>query len=88
MLNSVGSCSEPSHGCWQWQGYEIATIFEICTAAGMVLNHSNEGGHSLVSVILLLFDYHLMKVKSLKPFDVFWNKVLYFYLVIVWKNLE
>lgn len=40
---------------WQWQGYEIATIFEICTAAGMVLNHSSEGDHSLVSVILLLF---------------------------------
>jgi len=41
---------------WQWQGYDIATIYEICTAAGMVLNHSNEGDRSLVSVILLLFD--------------------------------
>lgn len=40
----------------QWQQYEIDIIFEICTAAGMVLNHSSEDDHSLFNVTLLLFD--------------------------------
>lgn len=44
-----------------------------------------------VTTVLLVSSYcylanRVMKAESLKPFDVFWNKVLYFYLVIVGKT--
>lgn len=45
----------------QWQQYEIDTIFEIFTAAGLLLNHSSEVDHSLISVTLLLFDQSVNK---------------------------
>lgn len=45
----------------QWQQYEIDTVFEICTAAGMVLNHSSEVDHTLINVTLLLFDQSVNK---------------------------